>query len=354
MNITQCLTQLFITQLFVLCLFSLPPKAFSSPQQDTLPDGTPFRVDAQGNEIVDYIAELEHAVRYLKERVSSLELDSENKNLIIKRLKAKRSCLSNGLKKPSISERDLIRDSHPTEKAAPKERSVCPFTKAQYTDLQNRVLELEESLSRSRKETKALYAKISALQSHMLNFNRGLSTFAYPEPVFTLTLAFNPVKSLLRQRQVSNLEALLKEEQKQKEAEKKKILARANAINRQATHPQILSSSTSQGRKGRFKFKSYGDVYILTSRIIKEINSASALLKKRNSEYRRYASTRRAISFKLSPAVSSRGRTLGELKRSLKYAKTVRAALYINREVQQIKRKIAEDLALIKRMSRLR
>ena len=67
-----------------------------------LPDGTAFRTDAQGMELVDYTAELEVRIDELERRLHGMQYEVEEKEDIIAALKKQ------GAKEPTVKERDLL------------------------------------------------------------------------------------------------------------------------------------------------------------------------------------------------------------------------------------------------------
>lgn len=89
--------------IFSFLLLSAVSAFCDDPERGRLPDGRAFRTDTQGNQLVDYIAELELNVESLKRRVNGLEDEVTSKNQIIERL-------NNG--KPAqgtLEERDIVR-----------------------------------------------------------------------------------------------------------------------------------------------------------------------------------------------------------------------------------------------------
>jgi len=96
--------------LFLCLLSALNLRAEDEPLRGRLPDGRAFRTDAQGVQIVDYIAELELSIDALNRRVKGLESElEENREALADR---------GGAPKPKLVERDLIdarRDCPPCE-----------------------------------------------------------------------------------------------------------------------------------------------------------------------------------------------------------------------------------------------
>ncbi|MBX7143628.1 MAG: hypothetical protein K1X79_04185 [Oligoflexia bacterium] len=73
------------------------------PARGRLADGRAFRTDAQGNQLVDYIAELELSVEQLKRRVNGLEFELSEKQAVIDRSSAGKG------EAKVVAERDLLK-----------------------------------------------------------------------------------------------------------------------------------------------------------------------------------------------------------------------------------------------------
>lgn len=74
----------------------------SEPSRGRLADGRAFRTDAQGNQLVDYIAELEMSVEQLNRKVNGLEFEVAEKQKQVDRLQ------SQGISDRKLAERDLL------------------------------------------------------------------------------------------------------------------------------------------------------------------------------------------------------------------------------------------------------
>lgn len=103
---------------YILCLAILTATAFAEdPARGRLPDGRAFRTDTAGNQLVDYIAELEVEVESLKRQVVGLEDENTGKQATIERLQSGREV------NPQVTERDLTKGAsgtQPTGKCEPK------------------------------------------------------------------------------------------------------------------------------------------------------------------------------------------------------------------------------------------
>ena len=134
--LVQCFRTLL---LFAVCAapFSL---AAEEPARGRLPDGRAYRLDSKGNEIVDYIAELEATNESLNRRIYGLESEVEEKQKQIDRL-------HKGAAARPLQERDL---ASPNVKAPAQISS----TEAAESNLTARIAELNVQLS-AEKEARA-------------------------------------------------------------------------------------------------------------------------------------------------------------------------------------------------------
>lgn len=105
---------------FLLILFALAymHDAQADDSRGRLPDGRAFRTDNEGNQLVDYIAELELSVDNLKRQVSGLEYDLQQKQAVI-------DSNGSGCSLPKLKETDLIK-APPSAQPAPVKAISCP------------------------------------------------------------------------------------------------------------------------------------------------------------------------------------------------------------------------------------
>lgn len=127
-----------------------------------LADGTAYRVDAQGMELVDYTAELEVQIDELKRRVHGLQFELEEKEDIISALKAR------GAKEPVLTERDLLSGQPPQEEPNPPvavQPQHCIETENQMTALRNQNEKLQKQLIVKTSLAKSYQRSIAELET---------------------------------------------------------------------------------------------------------------------------------------------------------------------------------------------
>ena len=93
---------MFRLAFITLVIFTLSQSVLAEPKRGRLPDGRAYRIDAAGNELVDYVAELEVTNDSYKQRIFGLEDEIKEKNEAIERLK------TTGNLNPDIQERTLF------------------------------------------------------------------------------------------------------------------------------------------------------------------------------------------------------------------------------------------------------
>jgi chromosome segregation ATPase len=99
-----------ITVFLSLNFLSALDSAFAEDEmRGRLPDGRAFRTDNQGNQLVDYIAELELNIEALTRQVRGLESENANNKAIIQRLSKGGQALSN-----NVSEKNLLKNNSGT------------------------------------------------------------------------------------------------------------------------------------------------------------------------------------------------------------------------------------------------
>lgn len=333
-------------------LFAVDP-----PQRGILVDGTPFRTDSEGNQIIDYVAQLEHSVDHLKQKVYSFELEVENDKLLIERLRADGpDCKKTYAGKPTLEEKNLL----------PQKTALSPDLKdlGLYKDLQNEVLSLEQKVLKRNFRIKKLEAQLLALS---VATKTGITLLPHPAKISM------PIPKNARQKKVENLDLLVKKEalrkkadllarKKQREMREKQTLL-ANKLNeekiqkmriRRIADEKNTQRKRDEERRARFALKKQEAFQSTKNLLNREIKKIATLLKKRTVSLKKYKnSSSGKVTFQLSKPVSSKGNNGIFLATKVKKAKQMNSLSLVKKEILEIQEKIKSDLTLIDRMNSL-
>lgn len=132
--------------------------AEDEPRRGLLADGRAFRTDENGNQLVDYIAELEVNVEALEKRVFGLEDDLKEKEVLIRRLQ-------NGATGASaLQEHDLVTQavSQHRSQRQPEKTAECPAA----MESPEKIATLEQDLREARARTERASEELSAERAH--------------------------------------------------------------------------------------------------------------------------------------------------------------------------------------------
>lgn len=251
--------QLFLTLLGLSLLNSISVSA----DPGTLHDGRPFRTDAQGVEIADYVSELEQSVTYLKDRVRELEQQLDTSKTTIARLKEDGEIEEpRAIPEPKLFEKDL--DIAPRQQTT----SVVPGISKDDSFVIGTVEDVRDNVEP---------VKVAAVKP-------SLKTIVKPAPK-----ALDPIEII----------------------------------------------------KGEAR---------------KNITEAKSLQAERDTLYKNYTASDIPKPISFTPArVQSKGkRSIIELENAIKMAKKERELIQIRSEIAQIKRMLSDDIALIKRLSKIK
>ncbi len=380
---TQIFGAFIVTVLALSVMFCASAE---TPTHGKLPDGRAYRVDENGNEIVDYIAELELEVDALKRQVHGLQYELEQKQQSIAR---------NDRGKPDVvSEKTLIdpvgRSDFDISSAGTVPRARMD---ANLEDLREELLGLQ---SKHERERAKLETEIASLQRtlrarladapvsnndlralrDMLD-ERDLQILALKEQISknqggrnseadTLKKQFNNLSSELRDRdrkiaelnerleldkQVSEKKlALLQSEVQKANAEKSVIAAaempRVGEIRAPTLTSRAVRQPTEPSRDRALES--------IRGRMLTQANRVRSRVATRESFFNQYRDQGRPVTFRLSPLVAGSGKSLAEVTDRIKAAKSVNDLAALHRDLTEIENRIKEDTALIERLGKAR
>ena len=163
-----------LDRLFVVFLFflTLSVSVFAEDDRGRLSDGRAFRTDAQGMQLIDYIAELEVTIDELNRRVHGLQYEVEEKEDIIAALKR------HGGSRPAIVEKDLLAQNTAKEiLAVPLKQRQCPEPEPCPDSFKRGGGDCSQAVSSAKKEVALLTNERAQLQKTLTARNEMLSSY---------------------------------------------------------------------------------------------------------------------------------------------------------------------------------
>jgi chromosome segregation ATPase len=223
--------------LILISALLIAPSVFSeeTPLRGKLADGTPFRTDSEGNQIVDYIAELENSVDYLNQRVVSLEDELKSKQDSLERISSSKTSNS------KFQERDIVdrsdqRPAFPNSAELEAKRNL----EAKLAQAEGLNTELREELEIQGAKLKSVSAQLRSNNNSGLDLTNELENLKANYEV-KLSAEQDKLKELEarileRERDIKDLNQQIAEQQEDSQlkiVKLEKSLAEAGSINTQ-------------------------------------------------------------------------------------------------------------------------
>lgn len=302
---------------FLLWIAALPLNAEES-LRGRLPDGRAFRTDANGVQLVDYVAELELSIEELNRRIQAMENEADSRN---------RGASGD------FRETDLLNDNSAPRPMLPGERnraanranmvkvSDCP---APDTALIER-LERENSVLKSRLELAvADNSEVKSLSG---------------------TLAQKEETIAAQKQELARLTEAVKE------TEALKVQLASLSGNQQEAG--IMPVAFRHDARASFRPSNSRAISSTKSTLRSELNRLKGYIRTRDVRYKTYRSRgSKSVSFSLNPAVSSRGISANQLDEHINRASSLEDLAELQRDVKDISIKVRDDIGLIERMLR--
>jgi hypothetical protein len=292
------------------------------PSNGTLPDGTPFRRDAQGVEVIDYVAELENSVTYLKDRVRELEQQVETGRDTISLLKEERSQEEpRAIAEPKLFEADL--DITPGSNNKLIDKSATDKTEVKPAIVRDIPAKISNNIVSEKSAPAIDSPQIVAARSHRQSMidRTKLGNAAVPS-----------VENVIIKPVVAETSA-----QRLTKAEPR-------------TSPKIIQPTIVKPAP-----KKLDPIEIAKGEIRKDFVVVRKLRAERDAAFKAYSENPGANSLKITPTllVSSRKRSIERLESDTKIATREREIVQIRGEIAQIKKLINDDMALVNRILKL-
>jgi len=348
------------------------------PERGRLPDGRAYRTDNQGNQLVDYIAELELNLDSLKRRVNGLEDEVSAKQRMLDRLNSGKPAES------ALEERDIVRsaprpklsddakdeDGFAQKRTISEAAQVSSETRAyqeQISGLKNTIENLEQVLKARDNELLALKSRSAVGQQptarQMAGLDQSQELAALKGQVQDLELALRAKNDALAKAD-SDLKDLSLEFANYKKEQLAKAdttvgqeplkLALAKPEEPQAKESEEEMAPVLEDRSERASFSPARSRAVDSVRgtLMTELNKVGALIGTRDRLLEQYNSQRRALVIKPSAARSSRGYNIPQIRGQLASAGSVYALSYLREDINQVKGKVQDDINLLQRMLR--
>ena len=370
--------------LFAVALFSLaavdPVQAESwDSARGRLPNGKAFRTDQEGNQLVDYIAELEVNVESLKTQVGGLEDEVKEKQGTIDRLR------EDGKREAEVREKNLLA----TQPSAPAKTSqvavvTCDTERSKIQELSNSLeltkADLEVERQVSLKRVADTQSSASDLQAKLTSQTGDLENLRTEMTVLQQREAKSSAEVARLRREIGGLQ-LAAEHSAQERRSRTPVITSASLVARPADRgvesrslgetgesatAALAQSSTGASASTVAASQGSGDaraslsimrmraVEVVRGKVRTELSQVRGTIASRDELFRKYSSQKRAVAFTPSRPVSESGLTLSDISKRLQSASTVGELSVLNRDVSRIEQKMNEDISLMRRMERVK
>ncbi|MBX7138211.1 MAG: hypothetical protein K1X83_09520 [Oligoflexia bacterium] len=370
-------------------VYIAPVQAEEDPLRGRLPDGRAFRTDAKGNQLVDYVAELELAVEGLNRRVQGLELETQEKQKVIDRLN------SGAPQTGTLSETDLLPGGANLQNAKAEPAKIdCPpapvlapvvddSQKEEILELRSRNQLLQGKLDSSAKELanlrtvltsrtgasdtqlrrnmEAMRTDLEVEKQMVEQENSGLRT-QISELNRRLTENSNELQTLRsrvsdRDGSIAELRASLDQAARDKqEMQALRVTAPAtpNLDYREVkikTDQGPSLEQEDQSERAAYSPARMRAVESVRGSMLTDLNKVGALISTRDKLYREYSTRSHTVGFRPAAARSQRNLTVEAVRRQAMQASSVHELSELKNDINQIKTRIQDDIALMQRVS---
>lgn len=363
--------------LYIVCfsLFISNSSFSENPKLGINSDGRAYRIDSQGNKVVDYIAELESNVDGLQRQVQGLEEELQEKIEIITKLQNGQVC------EDRIKEKDLVENQ---ARFADTNFVLAPAQNSSQTNAQNdnelklkcdrddmlrrnEIVSLQEKLALMQNENQLLRAKTNEKCSNKsIPSDSGDVLEARKDLEVELEKVKSSAGSIEEEiREINDRIAQLKDEFRAKKDEYDLLQTKIAVFEKRADNGMAASASLkaraslapnalkqdSRLRKSELKDQALESVKASINTGLNQVQSSIVARDRMFKEYK--AHEKNAVAFSPSAALSSRGEDLGMLRNRLNQSHSMQEAAAIQAALREIERKVEDDISLMRRLKRL-
>lgn len=349
----------------LLCV-AVEAVAQDEPERGRLPDGRAFRTDSDGNQLVDYIAELEMNLDGLNRRLAGLEGELERKNTELTRFE-KGDPVS-----PQLAERTIVgKESHHSvvpgpfqsvEKTAaqscppaPKCPDVsrvsvaaeCPAVAA--CDCSEKVRVADESYEKAKREIESLRKDLKTSGGEHAEMLAKLEKSVSDKDVELKASASKITGLQAKVQQLADSNSQLTQQVALRAAELASA-QQALVSSRAALNPKSESLEYGSDSLESARMKA---VISYRTNIANDVQDVRRLLLERESIYKRRANAPGPVTFSVAEPRSKDNLSLKDLDERARQMNTMKSLSQVQQGVAQIKQQVVDDIALLKRLERI-
>ena len=327
----------FVSLSLLSLVFTLP-FASAEDERGRLPDGRAFRTDAQGNQLVDYIAELELAVEGLQRRVNGLEDEVKAKQAQVQRLQG------GNFAEPQLKEKDIGGAVSSTQVATNCDQYVKQV-KHYAQLLEDKKLDAEIIGQRHTEELEKAKSDVRKLEAALREKSEENATIL---------------------AKVSGNEREIEDLRKEKEsvavqlAEQKALPPRVVEVPRIESQPVLERKPLYISRDGVSESRAGSDAFMksrsqavqsLQDKMLKDISSLEGLIASRNTLYQQY--TRKVKNPDMKPQeIETSRRKIESLRRQVQSASMVHELAGIRGDINELRGEVQQEIAQMRRVVR--
>lgn len=363
---------------FILSLTLFVPKAFSEDaERGRLADGRAYRTDVEGNQIIDYVAELELENMALRRRIGGLETEVEARDAELSRQTSDTVA--------GVVERDITGPSAPPAPAVAFQQRDCSIevrnARMKFQDQEQDYLHQVQELRSTKSKISEHSARLQALLDQREVELEGLRT-RYQQVSNTLQQKLDDAERARlvaldrasQEAEESRIAQLRLEEQgrqasiaegRAREYQRKLEALRAQNAKEQKEHdvvpiqtiPSRASLNENRLRRPVRDTSPVRDAAVesLRGSVRRELTSVSRLMQKRDTLFEQYRTRHSSGAVVISPqrATSARGKSLSQVKALVAGAQSIHELARLQADIRQIEEKLREDLAALDRMAKI-
>lgn len=311
--------------LSVICCEGVVCSVCQAEERGRLPDGRAFRTGVDGTQLIDYIAELEQGIEELNRKIVIVE--DENAALKVQLQSAKSGT------PVTLEERDLLPDSSGSKVAEQKQApasaqpAACNCTEARTESCSNeKVMALQVELDSLRAQK---IAQDEPTQSGIDLDERSKDG------------AKDDLRAQNRALERELIKARTERDHLAAVIQKGAATSGANAGEMRAAMGKDLEASRDQA------------VESIRNRLREDLQAVLAKKDERDLLFAKYVKEGNGVGLQPSSLRARSGRELKQLDELLKKAASVRELSMLQVDLEEIRRQMADDLALVERMSKL-